>query len=123
MDAQDRFDFQLTPEEVRTFEYFRNMEAVHNELGHFLSTYKDTILTERNRFVIAMCKKYRIQKPNLATYDPSKKRIVSILDPTLQASRMGIEIKPPEFTQMASKMMYDAIRSLTGLITAFRKGT
>lgn len=101
----------LTDGEIAMFEHVRAMEMVHNELGHNLSMFKDQIMQSRNDFMVKLCAKYGIQKPNLMAYDPVGKQIISIFHKNMPFVRM--KDKPPMFVSLASELMFQAIKTLT----------
>lgn len=105
------FERDLTPDEIKAFEKIAQMEAVHNELGAALSLYKEQIITTRNKFVQAICRKYSIEKPRDASYDPVSKKVVSVFHPNLKGHKI-ISMSGNALGQVASELIHSAITKL-----------
>jgi hypothetical protein len=101
----------ISDNEISMFERLRAMEMVHNELGHNLSLFKDQIMQTRNEFMKNLCIKHNILKPNLMTYDPVNKQLISIFHKNMPFVR--IKEKPMMFTTLASELVFQAIKTLT----------
>jgi hypothetical protein len=110
--ANSQLTIKIADSEIAMFEHIRAMETVHNELGHNLSLFKDQIVQSRNEYMVKLCEKYHILKPNMITYDPVGKQLISIFHNNMPFVR--IKSKPPMFTTLASELIFQAIKTLTG---------
>ena len=113
-------EYGLSADEVMMFEKIAMMEAVHNELGSNLSAYKDSIVEFRNQFVSSLAAKHRWERPGQLTFDPIKKRVVSVFHPELKGHK--IEARPYAFKDIASVLTRDLIKKLMDVLKVQRGG-
>lgn len=103
----------LTSDEVQLFENILRMEAIHNALALNLSQYRESIIKLRNEYVSRLTKKYQLDRPVDYTYDPVRKKLVSVFDPDAQAHK--IIKRPDAFADLASQIVRDAVKRLDDL--------
>lgn len=114
-----QFEITPTPAEIEMFERLAGMENIHNEIGSLLGSYRDSIMEQRNRFMVGLHKKYRIRNPHHMTWDPIQKKIVSIFNPDLKARK--IDVSPLVFRRVASESFMGMIRSMSEILGVTRK--
>jgi len=107
---QSTYAQSLTADEIAIFNAIAEKEAIHNELGKFLSQYRESITETRNEFVVRLCQKYRIEKPSEVMYDQISQRLVSIYHTGVKAHK--ITMRPYAFTELAQALFLDAVKKL-----------
>lgn len=113
------FEQTLTKDEIEMFERLAEKEKVHNELGKLLGQYRDSIVETRNQFVGILTSKYRVPDPRRTAYDPISQKLVSVFHPNLKAHK--IVSSENAFADLASMLMWDAIKRLSDALKLSRK--
>lgn len=102
-------EIQISQDEQQFMDLLLIDEKVHNAIGASLTLFRESLMEQRNRFMMHLAKKYRLENPKMLTYDRMRKMIVSANDPNIHVFNLELT---QHLKQLADSILIESIKTL-----------